>query len=254
MNRHIVSLFILISFFNSFVLSDVLDCPQIQSLIGQYFKGKVATNMMCISYFESSWNTDAGSSSTAIGLFQIQPEHCGEICASCTNPNQLFDPNANTQCASDLFVATGYKSWSVISKCEGWRQCVSNSTSSSSSGDSGTITSGGSASGQSGSYSGGVSSSDTSGGQSSGNNSGVYSGGLDNSNDDSTSGGGYSTDSSGATSAIYSGHQTGKTSNQDTGFTGYRTAAAHASSSGFSDGGLFKKLKKQRSNRISMQK
>ncbi|KAK5579928.1 hypothetical protein RB653_009617 [Dictyostelium firmibasis] len=114
------------------VKGDTYTCSQMQSLTSNYFKGPTQTTMLCISYYESSYNTQAvNPSSQATGLFQILPEHCGELCKTCTTPSDLLDPTINTECAKSILSSQGFKAWTTYSSgdCNGWDTCVAPSAS-----------------------------------------------------------------------------------------------------------------------------
>ncbi|KAN0037884.1 hypothetical protein ACTA71_000055 [Dictyostelium dimigraforme] len=110
------------------VKGDTYTCSQMQSLTENYFKGPTQTTMLCISYYESSYNTQAiNPKSKAAGLFQILPEHCGELCKTCKTPSDLLDPTINTECAKSVLNAQGFKAWTTYASgdCNGWNKCVS---------------------------------------------------------------------------------------------------------------------------------
>ncbi|GAM18474.1 hypothetical protein SAMD00019534_016490, partial [Acytostelium subglobosum LB1] len=145
-----------------------LDCAQMQSLADSTFGGgQTSTNFICIAFYESSWNPNAeNSGSSASGLWQILPEHCGELCPACTTPSDLFDPSINAQCALAVYNAQGYDAWTTWSSgdCTSWTQCSASGSSSGGSAaasSSGTTTSGTGSSGQTSST--GTSSSGSSG-------------------------------------------------------------------------------------------
>ncbi|KAN0018921.1 hypothetical protein ACTFIU_002123 [Dictyostelium citrinum] len=118
------------------VKGDTYTCSQMQSLTENYFKGPTQTTMLCISYYESSYNTQAiNPSSKAAGLFQILPEHCGELCKTCKTPSDLLDPTINTECAKSVLNSQGFKAWTTYTSgdCNGWNKCVAPGGSSSSS-------------------------------------------------------------------------------------------------------------------------
>ncbi|KAN0023571.1 hypothetical protein ACTFIV_007958 [Dictyostelium citrinum] len=134
------------------VKGDTYTCSQMQSLTENYFKGPTQTTMLCISYYESSYNTQAiNPSSKAAGLFQILPEHCGELCKTCKTPSDLLDPTINTECAKSVLNSQGFKAWTTYTSgdCNGWNKCVAPGGSSSSSSSSSSSTHAASSSGPS---------------------------------------------------------------------------------------------------------
>ncbi|KAM9994082.1 hypothetical protein ACTFIZ_012060 [Dictyostelium cf. discoideum] len=114
------------------VKGDTYTCGQMQSLAENYFKGPTLTTMLCISYYESSYNTQAiNPTSKAAGLFQILPEHCGELCKTCKTPSDLLDPTINTECAKSVLNSQGFKAWTTYASgdCKNWNKCVAPSAS-----------------------------------------------------------------------------------------------------------------------------
>ncbi|EGC34303.1 hypothetical protein DICPUDRAFT_153511 [Dictyostelium purpureum] len=124
MNILKVLLVVIFSLFLSSASASQYSCGQMQSLAKTYF-GSAATTMICIAYYESSWIPTAENPSGASGLWQIMPEHCGEICTMCKHPSDLFNPEINAQCAAAVLRAQGLNAWTTYSNgdCNGWRSC-----------------------------------------------------------------------------------------------------------------------------------
>ncbi|KAM9957171.1 hypothetical protein ACTFIW_008911 [Dictyostelium discoideum] len=114
------------------VKGDTYTCNQMQSLAEGFFRGPTLTTMLCISYYESTYNTQAiNPTSKAAGLFQILPEHCGELCKTCKTPSDLLNPTINTECAKLVLNSQGFKAWTTYSSgdCKNWSKCVAPSAS-----------------------------------------------------------------------------------------------------------------------------
>ncbi|KYQ91916.1 hypothetical protein DLAC_07151 [Tieghemostelium lacteum] len=129
MRTYQLTVLLIITLLSNSVLSEVLDCAQVQALVTQFFNDPNEQNIMvCIAYYESSWNTYAKDPNGNFGLFQINAENCGqgEICSFVTNENQLLDPTINTQCAFAMSNAVGFNVWPAYANgdCDNWSQCL----------------------------------------------------------------------------------------------------------------------------------
>ncbi|KAK5579030.1 hypothetical protein RB653_008708 [Dictyostelium firmibasis] len=110
----------------SYVNGQAYSCSQITSLAQQYFNSTSVLDMVCISFYESSWNPQAVNPSGATGLWQIMEDHCQGICQGiCTDQQSLFDPNINAQCALAVLEAQGLYAWTTYDDgdCTSWDAC-----------------------------------------------------------------------------------------------------------------------------------
>eukprot|EP00695_Tsukubamonas_globosa_P001486 TRINITY_DN250_c0_g1_i1.p1 TRINITY_DN250_c0_g1~~TRINITY_DN250_c0_g1_i1.p1 ORF type:complete len:149 (+),score=69.67 TRINITY_DN250_c0_g1_i1:67-447(+) len=105
-----------------------LSCSDMQGLVENYIDQNDWNNMLCISYYESSYIPTAQNGSGASGLWQIMPNiWCGQPnCPSCDNTGAFFDADANANCAYTVLVQQGLSAWTTYNNgdCYGWSICT----------------------------------------------------------------------------------------------------------------------------------
>ncbi|EGG24550.1 hypothetical protein DFA_02793 [Cavenderia fasciculata] len=108
--------------------ASVYNCDQMKDLTKKYITSdkSLATTMICIAYYESSWNTHAYNPSSATGLWQLLGEHCKDMCSSfCKTPSDLYDASINARCAEKVLKSQGLDAWTTYSNgdCKDWKKC-----------------------------------------------------------------------------------------------------------------------------------
>jgi len=111
-----IVLIVLVGLYTNYASCQVYACSQMQQLTSSVFTAN-RTAAICISYYESGWNTQ-DVNGASVGLFQLSEAECG-------NAN-LLDPVTNAQCASNLMKVYGLKffpAWKQ-GKCNSWTACM----------------------------------------------------------------------------------------------------------------------------------
>jgi hypothetical protein len=102
----------------------LLSCDQLKALTHKYFPAKYDTDMICISWYESSWNPHAYNGICCYGLWQINRNHLGE--PGCPKTiDGLYDADANAQCARHVLDTQGLNAWTTWTSgdCRDWSKC-----------------------------------------------------------------------------------------------------------------------------------
>jgi hypothetical protein len=103
----------------------LLACEQMKAIARAHFPKEYQTDMICISWYESSWRPDVYNGICCYGLWQINRNHLGEPGCPHTE-SELYDANTNAQCAKRVLDTQGLKAWTTWDSgdCSHWSKCV----------------------------------------------------------------------------------------------------------------------------------